>query len=240
MNHEVWKDININNVNSGYRASNFGQIKNSKDQIMSYYVNNSGYYCIKLSMNDIKYNFLVHRLVAQAFIPNPDNKPQVNHKDGNKLNNWVDNLEWVTAEENMKHAALNKLLNCKNGSDNPFAKHNNDQIHYACKLLETGKYTLSEISNITKVKYRTLWGIVNDNKWKEVSSCYNIIKPVSTYAAQWDDNTKNTICKLHHDGYTYKECLEIINEPVTPSNILRANRLFNKIETSTTIPLESQ
>lgn len=64
----------------------------------------SGYPVVYLSKDDKSKTLKVHRLVAKAFIPNPDNKPQVNHKDGNKLNYSIDNLEWCTAQENIRHA----------------------------------------------------------------------------------------------------------------------------------------
>ena len=71
---------------------------------LAYIVLNSGYASVSLSSNNTKKRFLVHRLVATSFIPNIDNKPQVNHIDGNKLNNSVSNLEWTTQSENMTHA----------------------------------------------------------------------------------------------------------------------------------------
>ncbi|MCD1628455.1 HNH endonuclease signature motif containing protein [Marinobacter shengliensis] len=72
---------------------------------MSYTLNNRGY----LSVVVRRKTHMLHRLVAQAFIPNPEGKPFVNHKDGNKLNNHVDNLEWCTAAENNQHARATGL-----------------------------------------------------------------------------------------------------------------------------------
>lgn len=72
-----------------------------------------GYKYYRLSKNKSKKMFYAHRLVAEAFLPNPDNLPVVNHKDGNKLNNSVDNLEWVSYSENAQHAHDNNLINYK-------------------------------------------------------------------------------------------------------------------------------
>lgn len=73
-------------------------------KILKQKTNRYGYKTIKLCKNNQLYYFMVHRLVAQTFINNPNNLPQVNHKDGVKSNNKVDNLEWCTQSENMKHA----------------------------------------------------------------------------------------------------------------------------------------
>ena len=77
----------------------------------------NGYLSVYVKNKDGKYRYCyVHRLVAQAFIPNPENKKEVNHLDGNKLNNCVDNLEWVTREENIRHAFDNELIKKENQS----------------------------------------------------------------------------------------------------------------------------
>lgn len=77
-----------------------------KDRI----VKSSGYKIIKLTKDKKESHLYVHKLVAQAFIPNPENKPQVNHINGNKINNCVNNLEWVTAKENIEKAIETGLI----------------------------------------------------------------------------------------------------------------------------------
>ena len=96
---EIWKDIP--GYEGVYQVSNLGNVK-SLPRMVS---NGKGYLCIELKDKNGKYHFCgVHRLVAVAFIENPDNKPQINHIDGNKKNNIVENLEWCTNGENQVHA----------------------------------------------------------------------------------------------------------------------------------------
>ena len=94
-------------------------------------------------------SLLVSRLVAKAFIPNPDNLPQVNHEDGNKSNNYYKNLGWVTASENMLHAYRTGLKSAK-GCKNPNAKLTPEQVKY---IRTTGKETprryLEELFQVT-------------------------------------------------------------------------------------------
>jgi len=85
-----------NRLNTGLRKSPQKVLKQGKSK--------SGYYIVSFCVDGVKSNQTVHRLVARAFIANESNKPQVNHKDGNKLNNHLDNLEWVTVSENGLHA----------------------------------------------------------------------------------------------------------------------------------------
>jgi len=97
---------NLGNVRSIERmvAHEEGGLKRNPAKQLKAGKGKNGYLTVSFSVDSIKSNHSVHRLVARAFIPNESNKPQVNHKDGNKHNNHIDNLEWVTRSENMKHA----------------------------------------------------------------------------------------------------------------------------------------
>lgn len=92
-----------------YFIDEHGTIKNKLGKILKPQINMGGYYQICLSKNNHKKYYTIHRLIAQAFIPNPENKPCINHIDGNKLNNNLNNLEWCTYSENNKHAWANGL-----------------------------------------------------------------------------------------------------------------------------------
>ena len=106
MNQLIWADVP--GYEGLYRINVNGKIVSLHEK--NYYkeltqrISNKGYWTVRLSKNAKQTIILVHRLIALAFVPNPDNKPYVNHKNGNKLDYQISNLEWVTAKENMKHA----------------------------------------------------------------------------------------------------------------------------------------
>lgn len=92
-----------------YSVSNYGEVRNNKTgRLMKQRKTEKGYLRVGLTNNGKPKCMRVHRLVAQAFIPNPDDKPEVNHIDFNKENNCVNNLEWVTGKENAKHSLGNR------------------------------------------------------------------------------------------------------------------------------------
>ena len=127
--YKIWKSIK--EYDNLYLISNHGIVKIIKiKNNLKPEINVSGYLRVGLSKNGIRKHFLVHRLVAIAFIPNPDNKPLVNHKDGIKANNRVDNLEWVTSSESLKHAYRIGLKNPTSlkGETNPNHKLTENQV----------------------------------------------------------------------------------------------------------------
>ena len=93
------------------RCSTCG-IEKDESEFYKCNISKDGYFRCQLSKEWNTKNYYIHRLVAQAFTLNPENKPQVNHEDWNKLNNSIKNLTWMTAKENMDHAHQNWLIDC--------------------------------------------------------------------------------------------------------------------------------
>lgn len=108
---EVWKDIE---GFEGYQISNRGRVKSlnyshtKQERVLQQCIDRRGYCRITLYKNGKIYNLKVHRLVAMAFIANPNEKPQVNHIDECKANNHAENLEWCTCKENINHGTRNE------------------------------------------------------------------------------------------------------------------------------------
>ena len=136
LNHESYYEIsNLGNVLSLERVIEYEYptksgtiIKRSfkKSKRLKTHINNAGYYTTDFQVDKIKETVAIHRLIAEAFIPNPENKPTVNHKDGIKTNIAISNLEWATYSENNKHAVDTGLRQSpwtdKFGADNPRSK----------------------------------------------------------------------------------------------------------------------
>ncbi|MBE8952238.1 MAG: HNH endonuclease [Quinella sp. 1Q7] len=124
---EIWRDVV--GYEGYYKVSNFGRVKSfhkGKSKILKFGVSPFGYLRVVLCKDFKKKNRPIHILVAQAFIPNPDNKRQINHIDGDKTNNHVSNLEWATPAENIHHAFAMGLR--KSGYEHFRAKFTPEQV----------------------------------------------------------------------------------------------------------------
>ena len=148
---EQWKDIK--EYEGLYQVSDLGNIKmlekrvwNGKaylcfpEKIRSLNTDKDGYLNITLHKKGKAKTFKVHRLVAEAFIPNPENKSTVNHKDGNKTNNCVDNLEWATRKEQIQHAYKTNLMN-QTGENNVMYGRLGADNPKSIPILQLDKYT---------------------------------------------------------------------------------------------------
>lgn len=119
-------------------AHSNGRNRIQKGRILKTSKSKKGYLQVSLSFNKKRFHTGVHRLVAIAFIPNPENKPEVNHKDGDKTNNNVWNLEWSTGSENQIHAIENNLVKHNKGEKHHNSKFSNEQVKILRDLHKKG------------------------------------------------------------------------------------------------------
>lgn len=166
---EIWKDIN--NYDGLYQISNYGRVKSLAtrfkiDKVLKSKQTKIKYLSVVLCKDKHQNRKYIHRLVAQAFIPNPDNLPQVNHKDGDKTNNHYKNLEWCTPHENMLHAYKNNLKG--NGEKMFNAKLNNINVIEIREKYNTKQYTQQQLANNYNVSRQLVGMVIRGEIWKHL------------------------------------------------------------------------
>lgn len=158
---EQWKEIYPDYLVS--TLGNVDSLKRGKRHRLSLHVQNNGYLKVGLSIDNQSKYFGVHRLVAMAFIPNPEGKPEVNHINGIKTDNRVENLEWATAVENQRHAYITGLQVVRQNEDAPSAKFTNEQVRYIRD--NPDKLTARQIAKMFGVYHTTISAI-------QLGQCY--------------------------------------------------------------------
>lgn len=155
-----------------YELSSSGQVTNIKTGRVLKPWKRSGYYNLRCGAKGEK--FQIHRLVAQYFVPNPENKSQVNHKDGNKLNNDYSNLEWVTPQENIRHMFDTGLWKRKEtykvskNENHYLTKLNNEQVIEMRELYKTGKFSYRQLGEKYGIHLATVGYIIQRKTWKDI------------------------------------------------------------------------
>lgn len=139
-----WKTIDY--INPRYEVSDTGLVRSTIRfiKLLNPRTSSHGYKRVGLRLSDKPFEVSVHRLVATAFIPNPENKPAINHKNGNKTDNRVDNLEWVTSAENSAHAVAHGLM--LKGDRHPRTKLSESQVAELKLLINEGVQTLTHLA----------------------------------------------------------------------------------------------
>lgn len=164
---EIWKPVV--GFEGLYEVSSLGRIR-SKRGVKSPYENRWGYLQITLYKDGKPYPKKLHRIVAEAFLDNPSNKREVNHIDGDKLNNTLDNLEWVTSSENKIHAqrlGLAPKPPTKRGEENKCSKLTEDQVKQIRGEYRKGsrEYGSPGLAKKYGVSHRTILYVVSGEYW---------------------------------------------------------------------------
>jgi plasmid maintenance system antidote protein VapI len=160
---KIWK-----NCGGVYEVSNEGDVRScfGNYKILKPLITNRGYLSVKIYVDCIQETHRIHRLVALAFIPNPFNLESVNHKDCNKLNNHVDNLEWMTKLENYQHAKENDLL--LRGEDHQNSKLKEEDVVLIKYMISDGT-SHTDIANLFKLSQGTISQIAKNKTWLHIS-----------------------------------------------------------------------
>lgn len=207
-----------------HKVSNYSRVYDyRKEQFCNLHKDSKGYLYIIAAANGLKKNIRVHRIVLASFnyVPGCENSYifLVNHKDGDKTNNCLYNLEWTDYSGNIKHAYNTGLINNKQGEDRVNSKITNNQAEEICKMLQSG-ITITEVANITSISRDIVQSIYNHRAWNSISCNYAF--PENNNSILTDENIVNicellaTMCKSDDISYNeyYRNILSICNLPI--------------------------
>ena len=222
FDHPVFRSIVINDIVTGYQISQCGDILGPDGNPPKTWIDsNTGHVMIVIHLGT-KINgrsdklTTVHRLVAETFIPNDDleHKTQVNHKNSNRQDNWVGNLEWVSRSENMQHAIKCGFMKdspaFRTGEDRPNATHTEEQARQVCEMLEKGM-RVSEIMDATGYGHQFVYGILKLGKWKSISKNYDMVD--MTDVPKYTDEQIHEVCKLLQENKSNREIARLLSLP---------------------------
>ena len=233
-NNICGKRIFINNMPSDYIITKDGDVYHTlSNKKLPQKISNKGYLYVYIPSSTLSYasSFFIHRLVALAYVVNVDNKPIINHIDGYKLNNNIDNLEWCTYSENNKHAfrtGLKKPTKPIIGEASNLSSHTEDEVRMVCELFEKGYdpegiYVEFGISKgfTAKIYYR--------KTWRHISKDYNFDKAV-LYNKFFDRDTTEAIFDLYRVCMRTKDIMEYLKIPKNETNRDHVRAVIRRIK----------
>lgn len=163
---EVWEDVQ--RLNGLYKISNLGNIKHSvRNVIIKGQDNGNGYRQLTIIKNGKRKVYYIHRLVAETFIPNPNNLPQVNHKNSIRNDNRVENLEWCTGKQNMEHCSM--VGRTTKGEKSGSCKLSNQKVLAIRRLYTINpKFNKLKIAKKLGVRDTTIHKIIRRQRWNHI------------------------------------------------------------------------
>lgn len=176
MNEELteeWREYN------GYQVSNYGKVINKNGKVLSTNVDSHGY--VTTSITGLNRDRIkgMHRIVATVFLPNPNGLPEVNHLDGVKTNNRIDNLEWCTKKGNQDHEAL--VLQQRSGTNNYMNKLTDEKVIEIHNLCKEGNLLYKDIAKLYEISNTVVSSIARAIRWRHLGLEPIVIKQGSHY-----------------------------------------------------------
>lgn len=231
-----WKTIWVNNKKSNYIANVHGDVKNvSTGKMKTKMITNKGYYTVSIWINNKNYILFVHRIIMCLFVPIPQEyidmgltqlDLEVNHKDGNKLNLDLSNLEWCTEKENLKHASDTNLV--RKGKLHGIAL-SEEKVIEILECLESGDRSFKEVAKMTGVSRNVVSRIYHGKHWNNFLDNYDLTNS-HTKSNRVSIETVHEICRMLQSGkYTQNEIKRKLHISSGTVNDIYRGRIFTYI-----------